>query len=89
MEQIIDSLQDPDQSQLLIESQIEEIEKKDKAKKKKGQMTTDENDEEIKITYQVYKDYFGKYYGISFFIVALLTMCTVMGGRIGSDYVVG
>jgi hypothetical protein len=60
-----------------------------RVKEKKGKIMTDENEEKIQISFITYKKWFGRYYGISFFIVSQLTMFFFTFSRITSDYVIG
>ena len=53
------------------DSQISLREKRNKQeseKKTKGKIITDENEEKIAISFDTYKRWFSRYYGISFFI---------------------
>jgi hypothetical protein len=68
---------------LQIKEQIEE-------KKKKGKMIKDENDEDIDIKYDTYKNYFGKYYGgLPFLIITNISMVFYCFSSIGCDYIIG
>ena len=67
-----------------------QIEEQLGAKKKKGKMIKDENEEVIKITWRTYRNYFGKYYGgWPFLIITNVSMVLYCVSSIGCDYVVG
>ena len=67
-----------------------QIEKQLDAKKKKGKMIKDENEEVIKITWRTYRNYFGKYYGgLPFLATTNVSMVLYCLSSIGCDYIVG
>lgn len=58
-------------------------------KKKKGKITTDENDEKISVGLDIWWKYFSKYYGFSFFMAIQFSFVVLIGSRVASDYLVG
>jgi len=53
-------------------------------------MIKDENDEDIDITFETYKQYFGQYYGgYSFLTITQVSMIFYCFSSIGCDYVIG
>lgn len=72
------------------EKSLAELAQELKEKKEKGKMIKDENNEEIKITWDCYKQYVGGYFGgwgllfMSNLAMILLTACSI-----GSDIVIG
>lgn len=99
--EILDASRDPDQTidmDMDMDKDLKDAEekllkidnkKKDKTKKSKGKIITDEDDEKIKITFNSYSSYFNKYYGCSFYFTVIFAMSGVICGRVGSDYTIG
>ena len=58
-------------------------------KEKKGKIITDENEENIQISFGTYKRWFSRYYGLSFLICTQLAMLLFASSRIASDYTIG
>ena len=53
-------------------------------------MIKDENDEDIDIKFETYKNYFGKYYGgIKFLTITQVSMIFYCLASIGSDFIIG
>ena len=61
----------------------------DEDKKKKGKITTNENEEEARVDLKVYKDYQRFNGGFKQFLLVQLTMVLFMLFKIGGDYMVG
>lgn len=58
-------------------------------KKLKGRITTNENEEESRVTAQVYKRYLGYAGGFTQFILTNLTMSVFIVLKVSGDYIVG
>lgn len=72
------------------EKALEELAQELKEKKEKGKMIKDENDEQVKVTFQTYKDYIGGYFGgCSMIFVSNLSMILFTAFALGADYVIG
>jgi hypothetical protein len=66
------------------------VEKKaEDAKTQKGKMITNENDENILVNFDLYRRYFGAYYGPLFFFTLLASMGVAISARISNDYLLG
>ena len=61
----------------------------DEEKKKKGKITTNENDEEARVDFQVYKAYQSFQGGFKQIFVLQTTMILFMVFKVGGDYIVG
>lgn len=69
---------------------LEELAQELKEKKEKGKMIKDENEENIKITSQVYKDYVGGYFGgCSMIVISNVSMILFTCFALSADYVIG
>ena len=66
-----------------------ELRLKDDKQKKQGKIITDENEENIQISFSTYKKFFGRYYGFSFFFCSQSAMFLFIFSRIANDYIIG
>lgn len=67
----------------MVEKKAEDV------KTQKGKMITNENDENILVNFDLYKRYFGTYYGPLFFFCMLVSMGVAISCRISNDYLIG
>lgn len=52
-------------------------------------MTTNEDDENIKVAFACYKTFFSRYYGPWFFICSQGAMCLFLASKIANDLLLG
>lgn len=50
---------------------------------------SDENDENIQVSWNSYKTLYAKYYGFSFLFLGQFFMIAFMGSKLANDYIVG